>query len=219
MSHFFARSPSAYACPGLRLAAPVGAGQGVDTSKTQSILNSSSCVRFECSSRTSTHLNPVGAAGCCGACELGSLNRAPEMPSLTPDFIAEYSTQYVSSKPIPAAINGSSNPSPINAMAAPLFVKEVDLKESGPVNTGNEMRKGRPPIHASEAAKKAAYRAGKARIDYTDTPEIVEKLKETAVLLDCSVNELLQSMVRFAQCNRNWKQLGLFGARTNGVLR
>ena len=87
------------------------------------------------------------------------------------------------------------------------------------MSTGNETRAGRPTVHTSAAAKKAAYRAGKARIDYTDTAEIVEKLKETAALLDCSVNELLQSMVRFAQCNRNWKQLGLFGARKNGVLR
>ncbi|WP_159912007.1 hypothetical protein [Pantoea sp. 18069] len=87
------------------------------------------------------------------------------------------------------------------------------------MSAGNETRTGRPAVHASAAAKKAAYRAGKARIDYTDTAEIVEKLKETAKSLDCSVNELLQSMVRFAQCNRNWKQLGLFGARKNGVLR
>lgn len=87
------------------------------------------------------------------------------------------------------------------------------------MSTGNEMRKGRPPVHANAAARKAAYRAAKARIDYTDTPEIVGKLTETAALLDCSVNELLRSMIRFAQCNRNWKQLGLFGARQNGVLR
>jgi len=87
------------------------------------------------------------------------------------------------------------------------------------MSAGNETRTGRPAVHASAAEKKAAYRAGKARIDYTDTPEIVEKLKETAKQLDCSVNELLQSMVRFAQCNRNWKQLGLFGARKNGALQ
>ena len=49
-------------------------------------------------------------------------------------------------------------------------------------------------------------------------PEIVAKLRETADQLDCSVNELLQSMVRFAQCNRNWKQVGLYGRR-EGVLQ
>lgn len=84
---------------------------------------------------------------------------------------------------------------------------------------GNETRRGRPPLHASAAERKAAYRAAKARIDYTDSPEIVAKLHETAAELDCSVNELLRSMVRFAQTNRNWKQLGLFGARKDGVLQ
>lgn len=84
---------------------------------------------------------------------------------------------------------------------------------------GNETRTGRPPVHATAAGRKAAYRAAKARIDYTDSPEIVAKLHETAAELDCSVNELLRSMVRFAQTNRNWKQLGLFGARRNGELQ
>jgi hypothetical protein len=85
--------------------------------------------------------------------------------------------------------------------------------------TGNEKRKGRRPVHASAAARKAAYRAQKARVDFTDKPEIIAKLRETAAQLDCSVNELLQSMVRFAECNRNWKQVGLYGARNNGVLQ
>lgn len=84
---------------------------------------------------------------------------------------------------------------------------------------GNETRTGRPPVHATAAERKAAYRATKARIDYTDSPEIVAKLHETAAELDCSVNELLRSMVRFAQTNRNWKQLGLFGARKDGALQ
>jgi hypothetical protein len=85
--------------------------------------------------------------------------------------------------------------------------------------SGNEKRKGRRPVHASAAARKAAYRAERARIDYTDAPHIVDKLRETAAQLDCSVNELLQSMVRFAETNRNWKQVGLYGARKNGVLQ
>lgn len=84
---------------------------------------------------------------------------------------------------------------------------------------GNEKRKGRRPVHASAAARKAAYRAERARIDYTDAPHIVDKLRETAAQLDCSVNELLQSMVRFAETNRNWKQVGLYGSRRDGVLQ
>jgi len=84
---------------------------------------------------------------------------------------------------------------------------------------GNEKRKGRKAVHASSAARKAAYRADRARVDYTDAPHIVAKLRETASQLDCSVNELLQSMVRFAETNRNWKQVGLYGARVNGALQ
>ena len=92
-------------------------------------------------------------------------------------------------------------------------------QESGGGCAGNETRKGRPAKHASAAARKAAYRAEKARVDFTDKPEIIAKLRETAVQLDCSVNELLQSMVRFAECNRNWKRVGLYGSRNNGVLQ
>jgi hypothetical protein len=85
--------------------------------------------------------------------------------------------------------------------------------------TGNEKRTGRKAVHASAAARKAAYRADKARIDFTDKPEIASTLAEIAADLDCSKNELLQSLVRFALTNRNWKQVGLYGARRNGVLQ
>lgn len=104
----------------------------------------------------------------------------------------------------------------------------VDVFPSGRVSgsvehlhalTGNEKRKGRRPVHASAAARKAAYRAEKARIDYTDKPAIAATLDEIAAELDCSKNELMQSLVRFALTNRNWKTVGLYGARTNGVLQ
>lgn len=85
--------------------------------------------------------------------------------------------------------------------------------------TGNEKRKGRKPVHASAAARKAAYRAEKARIDYTDKPAIAATLEEIAAELDCSKNELMQSLVRFALTNRNWKRVGLYGARNNGALQ
>lgn len=84
---------------------------------------------------------------------------------------------------------------------------------------GNEKRKGRRPVHASAAARKAAYRAGKARIDFTDKPAIAATLAEIAADLDCSKNELMQSLVRFALTNRNWKQVGLYGSRRDGVLQ
>jgi hypothetical protein len=89
---------------------------------------------------------------------------------------------------------------------------------SGGECTGNEKRKGRPATHASAAARKAAYRANKARIDFTDKPAIAATIDEIAAALDCSKNELMQSLVRFALANRNWTQTGLFGSRMNGVL-
>lgn len=107
--------------------------------------------------------------------------------------------------------------SPVCADASAALVAQVG--GGGGIQTGNEKRKGRRPVHANAAARKAAYRAERARIDYTDAPHIVDKLRETAAQLDCSVNELLQSMVRFAETNRNWKQVGLYGARNNGVLQ
>ena len=84
--------------------------------------------------------------------------------------------------------------------------------------TGNETRKGRANVYASAAQRKAAYRATRSRLDYTDTPETVAKLHDIAQALDCSANELLRSIVRFALLNRNWRQVGLFGARKHGEL-
>ncbi|MFT4241450.1 MAG: hypothetical protein QM569_04115 [Acidovorax sp.] len=78
---------------------------------------------------------------------------------------------------------------------------------------------GRKRVHAKAAARKAAYRANKSRIDFTDKPAIVATLNEIAAELDCSKNELMQSLVRFALTNRNWKQVGLYGARRDGVLQ
>lgn len=76
-----------------------------------------------------------------------------------------------------------------------------------------EVRSGRPAIHASDAARVRAHRAVKPRIDYSDKPEIKAKLAEIAGELDCSVNELMQSITRFALTNRNWKQVGLYGSK------
>lgn len=109
--------------------------------------------------------------------------------------------------------------SPVCTGAPVALVAQVGGEGGIQFAPGNEKRKGRKPTHASGAARKAAYRAEKARVDFTDKPEIVAKLRETAAQLDCSVNELLQSMVRFAECNRNWKQVGLYGSRRDGVLQ
>jgi len=93
------------------------------------------------------------------------------------------------------------------------------VNDGGAPATGNEKRKGRKPVHASAAARKAAYRANKARIDFTDKPAIAATLDKLASSLDCSKNELMQSLVRFALTNRNWEQVGLYGSRRDGALQ
>ena len=73
--------------------------------------------------------------------------------------------------------------------------------------------KGRPRKHASDAARVAAYRSRNVRIDITLPSDIAKTLEEISSDLDCSRNALLQSLVRFALLNRNWRVVGLFGKR------
>lgn len=88
-------------------------------------------------SGVSVHRNPGGAGGAWGDGAAGSLSRASEIPSLTPALIAEYSTQYVSSIPMAAAMNGNSSPSPINPMVASPSFEAADLKSApGRVGAG-----------------------------------------------------------------------------------
>lgn len=108
---------------------------------------------------------------------------------------------------------------PVCAGAPASLLAEVGGEGDIESVAGNEKRKGRRPVHASAAARKAAYRADKARIDFTDKPAIAATLSEIAAELDCSKNELMQSLVRFALTNRNWRQVGLYGARRDGVLQ
>ena len=79
--------------------------------------------------------------------------------------------------------------------------------------TGNETRKGRPRVHATNAAKVRAHRAKLARLDVAIKPEIAATIKQISGDLDCSANELLNSLIRFALTNRNWKQVGLYGSK------
>ncbi|CAN7536397.1 hypothetical protein [Variovorax paradoxus] len=90
---------------------------------------------------------------------------------------------------------------PTQAMAAPAGVG------SGACSVG------RPAVHADAAARVRAFRANRARIDYTDKPEIAATLDAIADQLGCSRNELMQSITRFALTNRNWKQVGLCGSK------
>lgn len=84
-------------------------------------------------------------------------------------------------------------------------------------NPGNEIAQagkvGRPAIYADSAARVRAHRAKLARLDVTIKPEIAETIAEISGQLDCSRNELLNSLIRFALTNRNWKQVGLYGPR------
>ncbi len=72
---------------------------------------------------------------------------------------------------------------------------------------------GRPPVHADVNARVRAHRANRFRLDYTDKPEIAGTIAEIAEQLGCSRNEVMQSLVRFALTNRNWKQVGLYGSK------
>lgn len=113
---------------GARLAASVQVDQ-VEGTISQSILKSSSRALLAGDlSGISVHRNPGGAGGAWGDGAAGSLNRASEIPSLTPALIAEYSTQYVSSIPMAAAMNGNSSPNPINPTAASPSLEAADLR-------------------------------------------------------------------------------------------
>ncbi len=80
-------------------------------------------------------------------------------------------------------------------------------------------RVGRPRKYGSDAERKAAYRAGKARIDYTDKPEIKATISRLASQFEVGENEVLQELVRFALCNRDWARMGFAAKRVDGVLQ
>lgn len=87
----------------------------------------------------------------------------------------------------------------------------------GEGNPGDEMaqaaKKGRRAVHPSAAARVRAHRAKVARLDVSIKPEIADTIGDIAGELDCSRNELLNSLIRFALTNRNWKQVGLYGSK------
>jgi hypothetical protein len=92
-----------------------------------------------------------------------------------------------------------------------MAIREEDCK------TGNEtpvVRTGRPSLHVSNAARKQAFRAKSHRVDLTVKPETGATLVDIAGALDCSQNELIANLIRFALTNRNWKSMGLMGAKS-----
>lgn len=84
-------------------------------------------------------------------------------------------------------------------------------------NPGNEMahaaKRGRRALHANDAARVRAHRARLARLDVTIKPEVAETIAQISDVLDCSRNELVNSLIRFALTNRNWQQVGLYGSK------
>lgn len=58
----------------------------------------------------------------------------------------------------------------------------------------------------------AAYRATHARLDVATTPRIADTIASLATDLGASRNEVVNSLLRFALTNRNWRQQGLWGA-------
>lgn len=195
-------SPAEQTAPAACLPAPAAAGQGVGTPSLQA-----------------QHLSTL--------VELWEVSRRikspdPDVVSLWQNRCVEEAGRIISGdyclEPGRASGTGNKTISKLPGCAHTSGNETGGVVPGTSCTTGNETRTGRPAVHATAAKRKAAYRAAKARIDYTDSPEIVAKLHEIAAEFDCSVNELLRSMVRFAQTNRNWKQLGLFGARRNGEL-
>ena len=69
----------------------------------------------------STHLNPCGAADCVG-CDGGNLNRASDIPSLTPALITAYSSQQAMTVPTSPAIIEIRKKLPIASIEASLFL-------------------------------------------------------------------------------------------------
>lgn len=80
-------------------------------------------------------------------------------------------------------------------------------------SAGASIPLGRRAVHADGNARVRAHRAKLARLDVSIKPEIADTIGEIAAALDCSRNEVMNSLVRFALTNRNWKQVGLYGSK------
>jgi hypothetical protein len=90
----------------------------------------------------------------------------------------------------------------------------IELAECNTRNETAVVRTGRPALHSSSAARKQAFRAKSHRVDLTVKPETGATLVDIAASLDCSQNELVANLIRFALTNRNWKSMGLMGAKS-----
>ena len=72
---------------------------------------------------------------------------------------------------------------------------------------------GRPKLYADAAARQAAFRAEKSRVDVVVTKELGETLASISETLGTPKNDLVNSMIRFALTNHNWKKSGLWSVK------
>lgn len=72
---------------------------------------------------------------------------------------------------------------------------------------------GRPRLHSSDGARVAAFRSTKVRKELLLPQATADAIAYISSDLDCSQQELLLSLVRFALTNRNWRVVGLYGGR------
>lgn len=79
----------------------------------------------------------------------------------------------------------------------------------------NVTGRGRPRVYASDSVRVKNFRSTKVRIEVALPPDTGARLSEIALSLDCSRNELLLSLVKFALTNRDWRRLGLWGEKQN----
>lgn len=77
----------------------------------------------------------------------------------------------------------------------------------------NVTGRGRSRVYASDSQRVAAFRSTKVRVETLLPHETGLRLSEIASSLDCSRNELLVSLVKFALTNRDWRRLGLWGEK------
>ena len=67
---------------------------------------------------------------------------------------------------------------------------------------------GRPKLHATPAERQAAHRA-KRNVRSVPLGTMADSIDSIAAELDRPVSEVIESMLRFALMNRNWKLTGL----------
>lgn len=96
-----------------------------------------------------------------------------------------------------------------DATAVPAI--EAPQNVSGNAQPAAKPAKGRKRRHATDAARVAAFRAARTRFDFVTSNRVGETINSLATQFDCSSNQVLNSLVRYALTNRNFKQVGLWG--------